>query len=420
METSSPAIRIECEGKEKLPISKLEPFQGELKSLSEENYLKLKKELLEQGFSEPISVWKHQGHNYVLNGHQRLRVLTKMAEEGLNIPEIPISLVQARTIKDAKRKILGLAGQYGKVEEEGLYEFLSTNELEALEVFEHVRFPEIDENSFLDEYFNDPIGLGGDEDKVPEPRPTDIKLGDIYALGNHRLMCGDSTCADTVAKLMNGEKADMVFTDPPYNTGMTKKSNSDSTRLNHMFDDSYSDPEWFALMNAYCQNYHDIMKDDSAAYICLDWRRNHELIPHIKERFKLSNIIVWDKVVHGLGSDYKYTYELINVCKKGKPELDTHQGEDAEYSDVWHIQRQMGRDDEHATKKPIELVERAIRHASKSGHLIADLFLGSGSTLIACEKTGRKCFGLEIDPHYCQVIIDRWEEFTGNKAVKLI
>jgi DNA modification methylase len=121
-------------------------------------------------------------------------------------------------------------------------------------------------------------------------------------------------------------------------------------------------------------------------------------------------------MVHGLGSDYKYTHEFINVCKKGKPTLDTHQGE-REYSDVWHIQRKMGKDEDHATKKPIEIVERALRHASKPNDLVVDLFGGSGSTLIACAKTGRKCYMSEILPNYADVIIKRWQKYTGKKAV---
>lgn len=171
-------------------------------------------------------------------------------------------------------------------------------------------------------------------------------------------------------------------------------------------------------MAAFCSVYYSQMKENTGAYICLDWRRNHELVPHIKKSFKLSNIIVWDKVVHGLGSDYKYTYELINVCKKGKPEMDTHQG-DREYSDVWHIQRAMGKNKDHATAKPIEIIERCLRHASKPNSLIIDFFQGSGSTLIACEKTNRKCYGMELDPVYCDVIVRRWEDYTGDKAVRV-
>jgi DNA modification methylase len=185
-----------------------------------------------------------------------------------------------------------------------------------------------------------------------------------------------------------------------------------------MFNDSYTNDEWQDFMSSFVSSYWSLMKDNSIAYICLDWRRNHELIPHIKSSgFHRSNIIVWDKIVHGLGSDYKYTYELINVCKKGKPKLNTHQG-DREYSDVWHIQRVMGKNDDHATAKPIELVERAIRHASNKDDVITDLFGGSGSTLIACEKLKRKCFMMELDPKYCDVIIKRYENYSGKKAVR--
>lgn len=254
-----------------------------------------------------------------------------------------------------------------------------------------------------------------DEDEVPEHVEPKTKLGDLYVLGDHSLLCGDSTSIDAVERLMNGEKADMVFTDPPYNTGMSAKKNRGSTWLNHMFDDDMFDDDWKEFLISMASNYWVFSKDTSIHYVCLDWRRSHELVPKFKEfGFKFSNLIVWDKMVHGLGSDYKYTHEFIHVFKKGKPELDTHQG-DAEYKDIWHIQRKIGKDEDHATKKPIELVERALRHSNKS-KLIMDLFGGSGSTLIACEKTNRKCFMMELDPRYCDVIVARWEKYTGKKA----
>jgi DNA modification methylase len=269
-----------------------------------------------------------------------------------------------------------------------------------------------------------------DEDDCPDvPIEPTSKLGDVWVLGEHRLMCGDSTSIDVIDKLMQGNKADMVFTDPPYNTGMTAESQkgsgglwkgtkgSKSGRLSNMFDDAYTDDEWQEFMSLFTTNYYMLLKPDSVAYICLDWRRNHELIPHIdKAGFKRSNLIVWDKMVHGLGSDYKYCHEFINVCKKGKPTLHTNQGGEKEYYDIWHIQRKMGTDKDHATKKPIELVERAINHSTIYDDLVVDLFGGSGSTLIACEKLKRKCFMMELDPKYCDVIIKRWENYTNKIA----
>lgn len=264
-----------------------------------------------------------------------------------------------------------------------------------------------------------------DPDDVPEEIEPKAKLGEIYKLGEHRLMCGDSTRIDSVERLMDGQKADMVFSDPPYNTGMTSESQkgsgglwkgNGSAWLSHMFDDDYTPEEWDSFLDSFLDSFFKLSKDNSALYICLDWRRSHELIPKAKKLFKYSNLIIWDKVVHGLGSDYKYTHEFIHVFKKGKPKLNTHQGDDREYSDIWHIQRKIGKDEDHATKKPIEIVERAIRHASIKDQIVCDLFGGSGSTLIACEKTNRKCYMMELDPHYCDVIVARWEKFTGKKA----
>ena len=255
-----------------------------------------------------------------------------------------------------------------------------------------------------------------DEDEVPEP-PVEpkTKLGDIYQLGRHRLMCGDSTDLSNLSKVTGGAKADMAFTDPPYNTGMSAKTNAGSTRLNHFFDDNYTDSEWAAFLPKIITALDAFTADDSATYISFAWKRNHELLPEIIKKFKLSNIIIWDKVVHGLGSDYQYTYEVINVCKKGKPVIDSHQGEQ-EYQDVWHIQRKVGKNDDHATAKPVELCERAIRHATRPNGTVLDIFGGSGTTLMAAEQTNRTCYMMELDPKYCDVIVTRWENLTGLKA----
>lgn len=256
-----------------------------------------------------------------------------------------------------------------------------------------------------------------DEDEIPEPPVEPVtKLGDIWQLGRHRLMCGDSTDIKQIDKLTLNQKAIMAFTDPPYNTGMSSKTNAGSTWLNHFFDDNFSEEEWteFLPKIVYALDY--CTEINSVSYITFGWKRNHELIPILQKYFKVSNIIIWDKVVHGLGSDYQYTYELVNVCKKGKPKIDSHQG-DNEYQDVWHIQRQLGKNKDHATAKPVELCERAIRHASHKNQIIIDLFGGSGSTLIAAEQIERICYMMELSPKYCDVIIKRWENLTGEKAV---
>lgn len=255
------------------------------------------------------------------------------------------------------------------------------------------------------------------EDDVPEaPQEPRSHVGDLYQLGDHRLLCGDATKLEDVQRLMDGQLADCVVTDPPYNTGMQAKDEKTApTWLGHMFDDHIED--WDQFLKDTFANYMAVTKGDCAFYVFIDWRRVGDVRREMEGLMAVKNVIVWDKQVHGLGSDYKFTYELCVVGKKGDPEISNRFGLD--YQDIWRVQRKMGRNEEHATAKPVELLEKPISHASKRDDIVLDLFGGSGSTAIACEKTGRKCYMLEKDPRYIDVIITRWEKFTGDKAVKL-
>lgn len=420
---------------EKIEWKKLKPFQPEnLKIMTKESFDKLKHNIVERNFLSTFDVWHEKDDVYwILDGHHRKYALEALEKEGYKIPStLSCDIVDCKDREDANFALLSYASSHAKMDELGFAEFIAVNGMDYEELKSSYDIPGVD----FDRMQNDTIEIlppSEEDDEVPELKiEATSKLGDVWILGDHRLMCGDSTSMENIDLLMNDEKADMVFTDPPYNTGMTsesqkgsgglwkgnKKSGGGSAWPSHMFDDSYTEEEWQDFMASFMTSYWMVMKDNSTLYICLDWRRNHQLIPHIENiGFKRSNLIVWDKMVHGLGSDYKYTHEFINVCKKGKPNLVTNQGEEREYSDVWHIQRKMGKDEDHATKKPIELVERSIRHASKPKDLIVDLFGGSGSTLIACEKTKRKCFMMELSPNYVDVIIKRWQKFTNKKAI---
>lgn len=262
------------------------------------------------------------------------------------------------------------------------------------------------------------------DDEVPENAPSVAKLGDLWALGPHRVLCGDSTSLEAVERLMEGKKADVVVTDPPYNTGMQGKGNTfdydwtkkkEKARLSHMFDDKIEN--WPQFIEDFLTNYFTVTKGECAFYVFIDWRKVQDIREGMEKLMDVKNVIVWDKGVHGLGSDYKSTYELCIVGKKGKPEIHNRFGTD--YQDIWRVQRKMGRNKDHATAKPVELLEKPILHASKQDDIVLDLFLGSGSTLIAAEKTGRICYGMELDEKYMDVIIKRWEDYTGQKATKL-
>jgi DNA modification methylase len=357
------------------------------------------------GLIDPIIVNKARG-NTVVGGHFRLHVAKKLGYT--EVPCVFVSIEDERQEKELNLRLNKNSGDWDwsllKDWETSLLQEAGFDDSELKEMMDQVLEP-VKEDDF-------------DPTATLEAKETKVKLGDVWQLGKHRLMCGDSTKLEDVEKLMDGKKADMVFTDPPYNTGMSEKTNSGSTWLNHMFDDSYTDDEWAAFLTDFLASYFLLMKDDCVAYISLDWRRSHELVAKAKDVFHFSNLIVWDKVVHGLGSDYQYTHEFLHVFKKGKPIINSHQG-DREYQDIWHIQRKVGRDDDHATKKPLELITRSLSHASRVNDIVVDLFAGSGSTLIACEQTKRICYTMELDPKYCDVVIARWEKLTGQTAIKL-
>lgn len=397
-------MKFNCSYLELIEPHKLTPNPKNPNIHSKEQIDRLAKIIDYQGQRSPIVVSNRSG--FITKGHGRLEAIKKLGWEKVAID---------------KQDYEDEAQEYADIVADNAIAEWAQLDLKQINMDFLDLGPELDlEMLGLKDFIIEPLekleGLT-DEDEVPEVAHPITRRGDIWILGNHRLMCGDSTMIDDVEKLMNGEKADMVFTDPPYNTGMSEKTNTGSTWLSHMFNDNYTDEEWQKFMSDFCVSYDLFTKNNSFIYVCLDWRRSYELVPYLKKHWKFSNLIVWDKLVHGLGSDYKYTHEFIHVCKKGKPPLASNKEGEKEYQDVWRIQRKMGKDEEHATKKPIELCERAIRHGSKYKDNILDLFGGSGSTLIASEKNNRDCFMMELDEKYCDVIIKRWEQYTGKKAI---
>ena len=240
-----------------------------------------------------------------------------------------------------------------------------------------------------------------DEDEVPEHVEPRTKLGDIYQLGRHRLMCGDSTSIDATTQLMAGTKSDVVFTDPPY--GYKYESNYQDKHGMLMNDDQILD----FLPCAYAA-----MADDSALYLCAGHQTAHLWRPLIDQQFAHKNLIIWKKNNWSMGDlsgAFAGQHELIFFAHKGRVEL-----RDGRTPDIWEFDRDPPKD--HPTQKPVDLVEFAIAKVSDQGASVLDLFGGSGSTLIACEKTNRNAFLMELDPKYCDVIVSRWEKYTGKKA----
>lgn len=276
-------------------------------------------------------------------------------------------------------------------------------------------------------------GDGEDDADLTPPSPEDTKTkpGDLYELGDHRLLCGDTTNMDHFVELMNGQRAQMVFTDPPYNIGYTGGANSDRKKI---ANDKMSSKEFYQFLSDCVGNM--IAVTDGAFYICMSAIELHTLHKAFVDNGGVwKAYIIWAKHKFTLGgSDYQHQYEPImygvsdieaakfddpDAQVDGLPILYGYSKHDwyggRKQGDVWMVERPLKSPD-HPTEKPVTLPIRAIRNSSKRGEIVFDGFLGSGTTLIAAEQVQRRCYSMELDPAYCDVVVRRWEHLTGKQA----
>lgn len=338
---------------ENLSLSEIKPYEKNSKKHPKEQIQKIADSISAFGFNQPIVVDKE---NIIIVGHGRY-----WAAKKLDLKNVPVLKID---IPEEKAKAYRLADN--KLNESEWDMDLVIDELKGLS----------DELVNLTGFSLDlKIENNEKDDEIPEiPEEPKSKRGEIYKLGKHRVMCGDSTKPEDVEKLMNGKKADMVFTDPPYNVDYRGMQNSRRWK-NGIENDALTDSEFQDFLEKVFENYSEVTKLDSAFYICHSDKSHREF----RNSFEQT------------GLEWRATI-------------------------IW-IKNSPGGD--HPTIKPVELITRAIYNSSKQEDLILDLFLGSGSTLIAAEKTKRICYGMEIEPKYIDVIIQRWEEYTGGKANKI-
>ena len=387
---------------EYVDINTIKPYKNNAKLHPQEQIEQIKTSIEKFGMDDPIGIWKDE----IVEGHGRL-----IACKELGMKEVPI--IRLDHLTDEERKAYTLA--HNKLTMNSDFDIDILNE-------ELGNFETIDMSDFG---FDIDLDIDEEqeiiEDEVPEvPEEPKAKLGDIYQLGNHRLMCGDSTNEEDVAKLMNGIKADMVFTDPPYGVSASggRSQTKDKLGMKAIANDELRNND----LTIFLSNFIKAMKykDGASIYICYPWATQKEFTEAILENnLKIKNCIIWDKKVFGLNGfkGYRPQYEMIYFCCKEDFEW---YGDKAQ-SNIWQISREIKREEQgnHPTPKPIELIAKALKNSSKKEDIILDVFGGSGSTLIACEQLNRKCYMMELDPHYIDVIIQRWENFTGEKAVKI-
>jgi DNA modification methylase len=243
--------------------------------------------------------------------------------------------------------------------------------------------------------------LEAEEDDYTEPdnMQVDVVLGDLIEIGEHRLLCGDSTDSDQVAKLMNGEKADMVFTDPPYNVAF----NGRSGKFDVIENDNISKTDFENLINGFVSIL-NILKPDSY-YVWCNWK----FYGLLQSKLDFKACLVWAKNVFGLGRGYRHQHEFCLFNGKLDEGINNE-------TDLWEIKKDSKY--MHPTQKPVELAARALGNHKNSKNIV-DLFLGSGSTMVAAHQLKRKCYGMELDPKYCQVIIDRMQKLDSKLSIKI-
>jgi DNA modification methylase len=395
---------------EQKSIDKLIPYINNSRKHSDEQVAQIAASIKEFGWTNPILV---DGENGIIAGHGRL-----MAARKLGMDKVPV--IELAHLSENQRKALIIADNKLALNSEWDNELLmiELQELDNEDFDLSVLGFDQDELDALLNPIETTTGLT-DEDAVPDvPEEPKTKPGDVYILGNHRLMCGDSTSIDAVDQLMEFGKADMVFTDPPYNmdfTGGIHADGSKSFNAKHggIKNDKMSQTEaedFFDAINAIIYTY-----CVGAFYITFYRLGIGEYWKSLERtNLKVRSLIIWDKGNHTLSnSDYMSKYEPIFYGWTG----DNHKFYGGNNGmDIWEIKR-TAKNDLHPTMKPIELIEKALEDASKPGNVVLDLFGGSGSTMIAAEKVGRCARLMELDPKYCDVIVKRWEDFTGKKAV---
>lgn len=407
--------------KVRIPIKLLDDLQGNFKTLGKKQFENLKGSIEKNGFIQPFFVWKSGGKNYILDGHQRKKAIIDLYGDNIDVDCLEI---KAEDLKEAKKFCVYYASSYAEFNKESLLEFGDELDFDDLKNFS---FPNI---SFSEDDFLNVDSIDG-EDEIPETTKNElgVQLGDIYTLGDHRLMCGDSTDLQTVEKLMNGQKIDMVFTSPPYNVGIDYETHDDSMHV-----DQYADMICEVL---------SAIKYNESEDISILWNKGSSIhesdfrldIKCLTKIWELHRVIIWKKkgitgpplFAHTKNNPVSKNYmpffgfEFIFEMRNQKS-IGTKTIPDSVLSrrmtDVWEINQSSdsSTQDNHPAAFPVELAHDAI--CLYSNNNVFDPFGGSGSTIIAAEKTKRKCFTMEIDPHYCSVIIKRWEKFSGKKAVK--
>ncbi|MCW5982711.1 MAG: site-specific DNA-methyltransferase [Bryobacteraceae bacterium] len=384
------------------PVARLLPYARNARTHTDEQVAQIAASIVEFKWTNPVLV----GDNgVIIAGHARLEAARK-----LGMKEIPVIVLDGLT--ESQRRALVIADNQLAIQGAGWDEEMLRVELQALQEdgfdLDIVGFSDEELEALLAEPEAEREGLT-DEDAVPEePEEAVTKPGDLWILGEHRLLCGDATQMADIERVLDGGLADMIFCDPPYGVSYEGKTAKKLKIANDALGGKFQE-----FLRQACANMLAVTK--GAVYICMSSSELHTLYQAFTEAGgHWSTFVIWAKHHFTLGrSDYQRMYEpILYGWRKG---TDHYWCGARDQGDVWLVKRPAA-NREHPTAKPVELMTRAIRNSSKTRDTVLDPFGGSGSTLIACEKTGRQARLLEIDPKYSDVTITRWQTFSGRQA----
>lgn len=413
-----------------MTIDQIKPYDKNQKKHPDKQLKQIARSIKEFGWQQPIVVDKN---GIIIVGHGRYFAYIKYkVEMGLPEPRIEV----ADKLNEEQVKAYRLADN--KLNESDWDMEFVVEELREL----NLKGFDIDLTGFDRDLL---IELDKNDDDVPDlPTIARTKLGDIYDLGRHRIMCGDSTDPEQVKKMLKNFNADMVFTDPPYNVDYsgTGKNTSEKIMNDKMSDENFDE----FLLNAFSCIKQNI-KPGAGCYIFHSHKTMTTFEAMLKKNdFTIDTQLIWNKPSAGLGmNDYKTKHEPFFYCYLKKDKKNFYgdrtgttvwkipndvrdqikwmtrfaEKEEDGKTTIWTFSRAKVNEYVHPTQKPVELIVKAIHNSSKQGDIVLDTFLGSGSTLIACEKSNRDCYGMELDPKYIDVIVERYLNYTDNKTIIL-
>lgn len=369
--------------------------------------------LKEFGFRQPLVV---DEHGVIVCGHTRWKAAKK-----LGLATVPVHV--ARDLTEAQIKAYRLADNKSAELAEWDYDLLpiELGELKA-DGFD-LELLGFDQNE-LAKLLNPGVKEGlTDPDEVPEPPKEAVtQPGDLWILGEHRLLCGDSTKIEDIERLLDGKKADLVFTDPPYGI-LYLPENKRLEQLGYLKSDTKNVPEFKKFVRKTTKNIAGILREGGVYYLFMSWEFMGDIVDELREcNCAGHNMLIWDRVKPHFRS---YPQDYIPNCefflygwRRGKDRLKNFET-GLEHTTIWRIETPAAAEMVHTTEKPVALPQNAIQKSTRKDDLVVDLFGGSGSTMIACERLSRRCCTMELDPLYCDVIVQRFEKFSGKKAQRI-